>query len=187
MGNQLLRGQLAYFGRHFDARRTKDAHGDMGILRENFVNLTISAGLTDFDSLIEFSRSAFRPFPIKFLSEKLKERTYIRGRVFSGWLGDEIKAIIHEYPYLRWWIDQDGLVVDEAKSELGPLTDFDRIAGSLVLEHIKGSQLSASSLAYIAARLDAEGFRLKENLQPAQWKPIPEPRVEGLPTNRKPS
>jgi hypothetical protein len=163
---------MEYYGRHFDARRTKDAHGDMRVLQGNFVNLSMPAGSTHFDSLIEFGRSSNKPFPIKFLSEKLKEPQFIRGCVYSGKLGDQIQGILLNYPYLRWWIEQGGLVVDEARSELGPLPDFDRIAGPLVLEHMKGDKLSASALALIAAKLDEEGFLLKENLQPAQWKPI---------------
>jgi hypothetical protein len=144
----------------------------MGLLHENFVNLSMPAGSTHFDSLIEFGRSSFKPFPIKFLSEKLKEPQFIQGRVYFGKLGDQIRKILLNYPYLRWWMEKDGLVVDEARSEIGPLSDFDRIAGPLVLEHMKGDKLSASALASIAAKLDAERFQLKQNLQPAQWKPI---------------
>ena len=40
-----------YYGEHFDSRRTKDAHGDMGVLQGNYVNLTIPAGSTHFDAL----------------------------------------------------------------------------------------------------------------------------------------
>jgi hypothetical protein len=163
---------MEYYGRHFDVRRTNDTHGDMRVLQGNFVNLSMPAGSTHFDSLIEFCRSSVKPFPVKFLSEKLKEPQFIRGRVYSGKLGEQIQGILLNYPYLRWWIEQDGLVVGEARSEMGPLSDFDRIAGPIVLEHMKGDKLSASALASIAAKLDAEGFQLKQNLQPAQWKPI---------------
>ncbi len=166
------RVQMGYYGRHFDARRTKDAHGDMSVLQGNFVNLSMPAGSTHFDSLIEFGRSSNKPFPIKFLSEKLKDPQFIRGRVYSGKLGDQIQGILLNYPYLRWWIEQDGLVVDEARCELGSLSDFDRFAGLLVIKHTKGDKLSTSALASIAVKLDTEGFLLKENLQPAQWKPI---------------
>ena len=166
------RGQMEYYGRHFDVRRTNDTHGDMRVLQGNFVNLSMPAGSTHFDSLIEFCRSSVKPFPVKFLSEKLKEPQFIRGRVYSGKLGEQIQGILLNYPYLRWWMEKDGLVVDEARSEIGPLSDFDRIAGPLVLEHMKGDKLSASALVSIAAKLDAERFQLKQNLQPAQWKPI---------------
>jgi hypothetical protein len=163
---------LEYYGRHFDARRTKDAHGDMGVLRGNIVSLTMPAGSTHFDHLTEFGRSSLRPFSIKFLSEKLKEQPFVRGHVYFGKLGRQIEGILLNYPYLRWWLEEDGLVVDEARSELGPLSDFDRIAGPLVIEHTKGQKLSASAVAAIAVKLDREGFQLKQNLQLAQWKPI---------------
>jgi len=163
-----------YYGRHFDAKRTKNAHGNMRILQGNFVSLTLPAGSTHFDHLMEMSRSSLRPFPIKFLSEKLKEGQFIRGHVYFGKLGRQIEEILLNYPRLRWWLDKDGLVVDEPPFELGPLSDFDRIAGPLFVEHWKDGELSTSSLKLIASRLDEEGFQLKDNLQPAQWKPISE-------------
>lgn len=138
------RGPLEYYGRHFDARRTKDTHGDMGVLYGNFVNLSMPAGSTHFDHLMEIGRSSDRPFPIKFLSEKLKELEFVRGCVYFGRLGNQIQKILLNYPYLRWWIEEDGLVVDEARSELGPLSDFDRIAGLLVIEHMKDDTCAAN-------------------------------------------
>lgn len=161
-----------YYGRQFDKRRTKDAHGDMGILRGNFVNMTLPAGSTHFDHLMEFSRSSEKPFPIKFLSEKLKERRFPRGHVYYGTLSRQIERVLLNYSYMRWWLEKDGLVVEEAKSELGPLSGFDRTAGPLVIEYWKDGELSTSSLKFIASRLDAEGFQLNGNLQPSQWKPI---------------
>jgi hypothetical protein len=166
------RDQLEYYGQHFDARGTKDAHGDMGVLRGNFVNLSMPAKSTHFDHLMEIGRSSHKPFPIKFLSDKLRELQYPRGRSYLGKTVDVIRGILLNYPYLRWWMEEDGLVVDEVKVELGPLSDFDRVAGPLVVEHWENDKLSASSLEFIASRLDAEGFPLKGSLQPAQWEPI---------------
>jgi hypothetical protein len=71
-------------------------------------------------------------------------------------------------------MEKDGLVVDEARTDLGTLSDFDRIARPLVVEHWKNDEFSASSLEFIASRLDAEGFQLPGNLQPAQRKPLSE-------------
>ena len=56
------------YGQHFDARRTKDARGDVVVLHEGVVSLSIPAGSTDFDSLMKFSSSSSKPFPIKYLS-----------------------------------------------------------------------------------------------------------------------
>lgn len=157
---------------HFDARRTKDGHGDLGVLLENIISLTVSAGSNDFDALMQIGSSSEKSIPIKSLTDRLKGEEYIRGRVFFGRPGDEIQKILDDYPLLRWWMEKDGLVVDEARTELGPLSDFDRVAGGLVREHWIEGKLSESSLILIAEKLDAEGLLLKENLQPAQWKPI---------------
>jgi hypothetical protein len=170
----MVRGPLEYYGQHFDARRTKDAHGDMGVLHGNFVNLSMPVNSTHFDHLMEIGRSSNTPFPIKFLSDKLKELRYPRGRPYFGKTVDVIRGILLNYPYLRWWMEEDGLVVDEVSAELGPLSDFDRIAGALVVERLKNGKLSTTSLESIASKLDAEGFQLKRDLQPAQWKPISE-------------
>jgi hypothetical protein len=43
-GNYMARGHVEYYGRHFDARRTKETHGDMGVMRANVVSLTMPAG-----------------------------------------------------------------------------------------------------------------------------------------------
>jgi hypothetical protein len=69
----------------------------MRVLQGNFVNLSMPAGSTHFDSLIEFGRSSIKPFPVKFLSEKLKEPQFIRGRVYSGKLGEQIQGILIIY------------------------------------------------------------------------------------------
>src|SRR3974390_1014734 len=106
----MTKGQAEDFGRHFDIRRTKDARGNVGTIRGNAVNLTMPAASTDFDTLMEISRSAQKPFPVKLLSEKLREKKYIRGRVFFGSVVKVIATILLDYPLLRWWIEQDGLV-----------------------------------------------------------------------------
>lgn len=92
--------------------------------------------------------------------------------MYFGSPADQIQKILRNYPLLRWWMEQDGLVVDEVKAEEGLLSDFDRVAGSLVVEHWKDNGLSKSSPESIALRLDADGFLLKGNLQPARWKLI---------------
>lgn len=165
---------LQYYSQHFDAKRTKETHGDMSVLREGLISLSVAAGSTHLDHLKEICSRSNRPLAIKFLSEQLNERRFSRGDTFLGRLGNYIDQIVANYPYLRWWIEEDGLVVTEAVSELGPLSEFDRIAGPLVVEHWKDAGLSASSLGFIASRLDAEGIQLRISLQPAQWKLISE-------------
>jgi hypothetical protein len=161
-----------YYGQQFDKRRTQQAHGDARVLLENHVNLTMPAGLTHFDHLMAIGRSCDKPFPIKYLSEKLKALQFSMGKTYFGNPVDLIQQILLNYSYLRWWMEESGLVVSEVSSELGPLSDFDRVAGSLFLEHSKNGTLSLQSLAWIADKLDAEGFQLKQHLQPAQLQPI---------------
>jgi hypothetical protein len=107
------KGKIEYYGPHFDGQLTRATRGDVDILRGNFVSLTMLAGSTDFEALLEIGRSSREPFRVKFLSEKLRAKAYIRGRAFFGRLPDVIAKILLEYPLLRWWIEEEGLVVDE--------------------------------------------------------------------------
>ena len=48
---------------------------------------------------MEISRLSHKPFQIKFLSDKLKELEFPRGRVYFGYVGDVISKILLHYPY----------------------------------------------------------------------------------------
>jgi len=170
----MAKTQKQDYWNRFDALRTKSAQGDVGVLRMNPVSLSVPASSNHFDHIIEISRSASKPFPIKSLSERLKARRSPRSSGYFGHVGDNIDQIVANYPTLRWWIAADGLVVAEISSELGPLSDFDRCAGSMTVEHMKNGRLDKASLLIIAEQLDARGFVLKKDLQPAQWRPIAE-------------
>jgi hypothetical protein len=69
--------------RQFDARRTKDARGDVNILVQNPVSLSATAGSTHWDHVHAIARSAGRPFSVKSVCERLKEVPFIRGCVYS--------------------------------------------------------------------------------------------------------
>jgi hypothetical protein len=74
---------------------------------------------------------------------------------------------------MRWWMATGGLVVDVVLPEAAPLAKFDREAGKLTCERtVGGQQLSAEVILEIVTLLDAAGFSLSTDLQPAQWKPI---------------
>ncbi len=161
-----------YYGPHFDAQRTKDARGDLGVLRYNHVNKSVPAGSTHIDALELICSICTRPILVKRLSEKLTEYRYIRGATYFGEIGDIIADIVGNYPLLRWWLERDGLVVEEARSELGPLRHFDRLAGSLYLKHECDGKLPSAALDLIVKALDEESFKLKDHLQPAQWELI---------------
>jgi hypothetical protein len=157
---------------NFDAKRTQKAHGDIRSLLDNLINFAVPYMSTHFDSIHQIGARAMRPFRIKFLSEELKKGYSIRGNTFIGNAADKIDMILDSYPSMCWWMDSDGLVVDEVKPAIRPISAFDRIAGPLVVKHRKNGRLLDSSLSAIAAVLDAEGFKLKKFLEPAQLKPI---------------
>ena len=159
---------------YFDPRRTKDAHGDVSKLQGNPISLKVPPLSTHFDHIVEICRVSQKPIPIRFVCEKLKEFTFPRGNTYFGELVTVIEGIVANYPGLKWWLETEGLVVDEIQSALGSLPPFDRFAGPLVLRNLKGGKLSRAALAAIAAKLDAEGFLLSKDLQPAQRKPIAE-------------
>ena len=154
-----------YFGPQFDERRTDEAHGDTAALLGNFVSLAVKAGSTHFEHLMAIGRS----FPVKYLSPKLKEPQFLRGKTYFGDLIDEINKILLNHPELRWWMTSDGLVVDEVPSELDSLSHFDRIVGPLSIQLLQNGRLSQDAIHSIAIALDAEKFTLKEHLQPQEW------------------
>jgi hypothetical protein len=47
-----------------------------------------------------------KPFPIKYLSEKLKELQFPKGKTYFGNPVDMIQQILLNYPYLRWWMEE---------------------------------------------------------------------------------
>ncbi len=159
-------------GEQYDARSTQEEQGDPRCLLGHHVNVKVPSGSTHFDLLAAIARESTTPFPIKFLSEKLKEQTYPRGRGCFGEVAVEIAKIVAHYPTLRWWVAKDGLVVDEAKPHLDLLPHFDRIVGPLSIEMMANGKISPEALQKIAAKLDANNFKLKEHLPPAEWSKI---------------
>jgi hypothetical protein len=164
--------QSRLFWKYFDLRQTTEAAGDYRILVNNLVNLTIPAGSTKREMLERIALGASRPFAIDSVSELPDGERLIRGCVISGHAGDEIDKIVHRYLGQCWWMSKNGLVVGVAPSEIGPLSKFDGLAGNLMSERSIGGKLSKEALAEIAAAVDAAGFALRKELQPAQWKLI---------------
>lgn len=160
------------YWRHFDAQRTKTAGGDANCLVQNLVSLCMPPDSTHWDHVYAIANGAYQPFKVKFVAERLKEHHAIRGRPFFGHAGDKIQEILLNYPTLRWWMEADGLVIDEPVAEVGRLEEFDRFAGELVTAKWTGERLAEHDFIDIAKRLDERGFALNACLQRAQWKPI---------------
>lgn len=66
-------------------------------------------------------------------------------------------------------MEAEGLVVDEVPPYLDTLSDFDRIVGPLSFQLQRNGRLSRDAILSIASELDAEGFRLGDQLQPKEW------------------
>jgi hypothetical protein len=159
-------------GPQFDARRTKEAQGDASVLFDSHISASVPSGSTHFDVIMSIARSSTKPFRVKFLSEKLNELKLLRGRTCFGDTADQIAQIVSNYSSLRWWVTKEGLVVEEVLSELDSLPHFVRVAGALSLQHMHDGRISREAIRLIAEELDSEGFTLKEQLQPAEWKNV---------------
>jgi hypothetical protein len=166
---QRRRIEEAYFGLHFDARRTNEAHGDTSVLLGNSVSLSVPSGSSHFDVLTLIAQKSTKPIPVRFLSEKLKELKPPRGRNCFGDTARGIEAIVSNYGSLRWWLTEQGLVVDEVLSELDSLSSFDRLVGPLSVQGVQNGILREEAVCLISEKLDEEGFKLKEHLQPKEW------------------
>lgn len=114
------------------------------------------------------------PIAIHSLADALSRTKLLRGKVIFGFAGDEIDKIADQYEDMRWWISKDGLHMAIVPPAAAKLSRFDELAGKLFVDRRKDGRLSKESLMVIAKELDAAGFLLREQLQPAQWKPISE-------------
>jgi hypothetical protein len=132
----------------------------------------MSAGSSHREDVEQIARMSSQPFSIVSISKVLDEGKSLRGRVYFGEAGRQIDLILHNYPDMRWWMEKDGLVIDVAPHGANRLSEFDRTAGKLVCDATRHGKLSTDTVGKIAAGLDAAGFTLSENLQPAQWGPI---------------
>lgn len=165
---------------HFDWERTQESGGDVGVFKENFINISRPAGSSHRSDIQEMAGAATRPFAVAYLSERLDEIKSIRGRTYFGEVGRKIDDILENYPGMQWWMEKGGLVIDTAapdtsqlsEVDTSQLSEFDRMAGKLTFDGTQNGRLSADTIRQIADELDRAGFALAKNLQPAQWKPI---------------
>lgn len=98
----------------------------------------------------------------------------MRGKSVFGLVGDKIDQIAANFEDMRWWISKDGLNMAVVSPLAAKLSRFDDFAGKLYVNSSKNGKLSKECLVAIAKEVDLAGFALKEELQPAQWKPIAE-------------
>jgi len=162
----------------FDIEWTKKAGGDYLVLYEHLSNVSYDGGSTLRD-IIEKIASREEPesprsFRIDTLDRSLDLPKLSRGGVVLGWTGDLIDQYVSGYAGLRWWMSKRGLVIAAVGPADLPLSKFDREAGELMRKRFVKGKLSFPALVEIAAKLDAAGYGLKKNLQPAHWELIRE-------------
>jgi hypothetical protein len=157
----------------FDSVRTKATSGDRQLLL-NIVSLTIPAPWTHRDAVEAIARQSPLPIAIHSLPGVLSETKLVRGKSVFGLVGDKIDQIAANFEDMRWWISKDGLNMAVVSPLAAKLSRFDDFAGKLYVNSSKNGKLSKECLVAIAKEVDLAGFALKEELQPAQWKPIAE-------------
>jgi hypothetical protein len=155
---------------HFDDVRTEEEGGDYRLFYEHLASVSYQGGLTPREIIEKMAGQPSRPFPIDSLDQCLNLPVYPKGGAIFGWTGDKIEEFVDSYPGLRWWISKQGLVIAKAGPKDPPISEFDRLAGKLWLEHSQNGRLSYAGLVKIAAALDAAGLPFKENLEPSQRK-----------------
>jgi hypothetical protein len=79
------------------------------LVPDSHVSFSIPAPHTHGDIIREIARQA--QIPIDSLADELRHFTFSRGRTFFGYAGDEIDQIVGNYPNMRWWVVNQGLVV----------------------------------------------------------------------------
>lgn len=144
------------------------------LLVDNRVNVSIPRNTSYHAEIKIIASSAPLSIPIDSLSTELEQKGMSpRGNTRVGNAADCIDLIASNCLSMRWWITEQGLVVDRLEPESN-LSDFDVAAGGLMLEHFKNGRLPKKSLTAIAQILDERQFSLKSQLQPSFWKKIAE-------------
>jgi hypothetical protein len=173
---RIPKGREHPFGRQFDEQRTKEGRGDMAVFLDNLTNIKVEAGSTHSDQLLRIATDPDNPhskqFKIKRLHPSLNEAKSLRGVTYSKNLSLVIQGILLNYPELRWWVEEDGLVVDKVAPNLDFLSHFVRIVGPLSVELLQNGELSLESVISIASELDSKGVKLKNHLPLKQWEEI---------------
>lgn len=156
----------------FDRARTKETRGDYNLILDNSVSLSVPAPSNDRLLVEEIARQSQKPIPIASLPDVLSQREFIRGRVVFGSMGKAIDNVAINYEGMRWWISKEGLNMAIVPPAAARLSRFDGFAGKLYVDKSKDGRISKEILVMITNELDAAGFLLKEQLQPAQWRAI---------------
>jgi hypothetical protein len=91
---QNRRDEGAYFGPQFDARRTNVSHGDLSVLLNNHVSVSVPSDSTHFDVLTSIALESAKPIQVSSLPEELKKTKLPRGWTSTIDTAHNIEAIV---------------------------------------------------------------------------------------------
>jgi hypothetical protein len=130
-----------------------------------------------FAEVETIASSASIPIPIDWLSQELEHRgCFARGNTIAPQTASHYINTLAFACGLRWWITEKGLVIDHF-TRASNLSDFDAVAGRLMLEYSQNGRLKKESLVIIAKTLDEAKFPLKEHIQESFWSQMAEHNI----------
>jgi hypothetical protein len=137
-----------------DAKKCSREAALQYLLANNPVGVSIPQNTSYHAQTKIITARAKLPIPIDSLSTELELKGFApRGNTRYGNAADCIDLIVSNCDGMRWWITEQGLVVDRL-DPVSNLSLFDIAAGNLMLEHTKNGRLLKGSLAAIALKLD---------------------------------
>ena len=98
-------GCLPWMWRHCSRERTDEE--SFAPFIHSFVSKSVPDGSNNLEAVKEFAESC--GIPIASLSEELAEPSFMRGRSFFGYVGDQFDVVAGSYQNMQWWIDKQGL------------------------------------------------------------------------------
>jgi hypothetical protein len=157
----------------FDGRRT-DQTGGRGLFRnlilKNFVNVSTASGLTYRGVTEQVADRCSTPIPIEYLTETLCDSKPIKAPTVFGNPGNFFDQIAEMFEAV-WWISAKGLNIQDTRRLESMCSPFDELAGGMIVEVKKKSNsldrwLPKTVFMELAVRLDENGFKLLDNLEP---------------------
>jgi hypothetical protein len=98
-------GCLPWMWGHCSRERTDEEA--LAPFLQSFVSQTMPSGSNNREAVEQLAQSC--GMPTASLSEELMRPSFLRGRTFFGYVGDEFDKIAGEYQNMQWWIDGQGL------------------------------------------------------------------------------
>lgn len=149
------------------------------LIFNNFVSLTVPSGCTHRSAVEQIAVSASKPFQINSVSGVLEQERFLRGCTYFRHVWAMLDELCMNWPKMYWWYSEQGLSIAPMEAheltatiKIRQLSPFDQLAGKLFMEAMVEGRVSDEALLEIARALDRQGFGLKENLKPSDWKPI---------------